>query len=100
MQIGLHLKEAEGRERAESAGSLAQRLEQERGCGRRDIQRLDHAELRKRDKAIAAIGYAGTKAFPLTAENEDGGAGQVGGPRRLFRLGIGTPDPEARLLRF
>src|SRR5690348_6184376 len=79
------------------SGALPESLEKKGGCGRRDIQRLDFAVLRKSDEAVAAGGHAGAEALALAAQDDHGGAGEIHSPGGLLGLGVGAPDPEACL---
>src|ERR1700756_5429286 len=78
--------------------ALPNGLKEQRRSGRRDVERVDLAPLRKGDQTVAGGGDARAQALALTAQNEHRRADEVDVPGRLPCLRVGPPDPEAGLL--
>src|SRR5436305_13079835 len=79
--------------------ALANGLEQQRGGGGRDVERVNLASLGKRNEAIARGGDTRAQALALAAQDEHRGTCEIDLPRRLRGPSVGSPDPEARLRR-
>jgi hypothetical protein len=81
-----------------SSSALSPGLKEQRGCGRRDVERLDPTPPWKRYESIAGSGDPRAQAFALASHHQHRRTLEIGIPSRRVGLSVGAPDPEASAL--